>query len=128
MTAVASFWNDPAFAEFLPYIKVEPAHDTAKGRNRLEVLTRIPTDVRLRALAFKGRCVACGREINVFRSRGPVSQRAPHVTGHPYLAATCELEYRIGCARGQAARNAYKAIAALALEVQGDQGQQGGLL
>lgn len=124
-TAYRQFWQDPAFEEFLPWIKVQPAHDTPAGRNRLEVSPQIPSAVLAKALAFKGSCARCGNSIHVFRSRAAESQRG--FTGNIYLAACCPLSVRIGCSRGSKASEAYEVIASLARNAQHN-AEQGGLL
>ena len=111
MTTTHKFWTDPAFEEFLPYIKVQRAHDTTSGRNRLEFVGA-PLPVLVRAMRFTGPCARCGQEIDVFRPRKAPSQRGK--TGAVYLAACCPLNVNVGCSRGGAATAAYAAITNLA--------------
>ena len=116
MTTTLNFWQDPAFEEFLPYIVVQPAHDTRGGRNRLEVSRWMPLEMLGRALLFRGPCAKCARTIRVFRPRV--------AGGGVYLAVTCPLDVSIPCSRGGASTAAYQAIAALAKYAQGEADQQ----
>ena len=127
MSTLTAFWRTPEFAEFLPYIRVQPAHDNRGGRNRLEVSSKMPLDVLARALAYRGPCAKCGHLISVFRSRAAEVQRGK-AAGNVYLAACCPLDLSIPCSRGGAASRAYEVIAALALHVQRGDAEQGGLL
>jgi hypothetical protein len=86
-----------------PFIVLEPDGT----RNRIE-FAPMPTSLRRSALRCSMKCVACGRRIRFVRSRTPGGRKPSH---NLYFAPTCPLNVRIGCSRGTAARNEYKAVA-----------------
>ena len=124
MTTVrTSFWRDPEFAEFLPYIKATAAWDKRHGKSpRFDLKSGTPFTVLSKALAFQGTCADCGAKIRPFRSRVSEAKRGP-AQHNVYLAATCPLDVRIGCSRGKRASAAYQEIWSLirAQEADGEQ-------
>ena len=125
---MTAFWRDPAFAEFLPYIKATAAWDKRHGNSpRFDLKSSIPLPLLANALTFKGSCTNCGTKINVFRTRSTEAKRGSG--GHAiYLAATCPLDVRIGCSRGKKVSVAYQEIWDLVKAAQPREGEQGGLL
>lgn len=86
------------------FIKIETRKSAQPG-NRIELESWTPAPVVREALAFEMPCVACGAPIHPFRQRGDEN-------GNLFYAATCPLAVRIGCSRGQAARDEYRRVVA----------------
>ncbi len=93
--------------ELRAFVRVE-TYDRDGGhthpRHRFEVVVRDlePATVRW-LLDLEVMCVACGRRIHPVRRRVNSSQ-------NPYLAVTCMLSERLGCARSGAAAGEYTRI------------------
>lgn len=89
-----------------PYIKIEPYEregGVSNPRDRIEIWSWIPPEVKRQALAFVMPCVACGAPIHPFRQRE---------NGHLYYAATCPWTVTLRCSRGKAAREEYLRVRA----------------
>lgn len=95
----------PLWPSLRPYVVVQR---TAR-HTRLE-LRGLPPDLAARALAMVVPCCACGAAVHPVRQRVAPGARARTSVAGLYLAVTCELHVRMGCARGRAAKDAYSAI------------------
>lgn len=108
---VASIVQHPDFARLRPFIRVIPTGKDGSvlhPRNRIELSSEAPPEVRKLALSIRIPCVCCGRIIAPFRRRKAPNDRAP--TPAIYFAAACPLRLRVGCSRGRAASEEYARV------------------
>ena len=105
--------DHPLWSELLPYIRIEiygrdggPKHP----RHRIEV-DDLPMPLRTKALACEVGCISCGRSIHPVRQR-QVTRRGIRQShrGALYYANSCPIEVRVGCSRGDAARDDYQRV------------------
>ena len=104
----------PLFMAIAQFVKVE-VYDRDGGhshpRFRFEWQKGVPTDIGRAALEIECACAKCGATIRPFRLRK--KNEETDGLGHIYLAVTCPLDVRKGCARSKVAADTYTAIAAL---------------
>jgi hypothetical protein len=97
--------DHPLWPELRPYICVE-TYDRDGGhahpRHRFEV-RRVPPTLAPRFLAIEVACATCGRAI------APIRQRRG-AAGNLFLAVSCLLSVRVGCARSPKAAAEYRHI------------------
>lgn len=102
--------DHPLWHCLAPFVSVE-VYDRDGGhshpRFRLELRRDTPADVRRAALAIECSCCRCGLPMHPFRTR-----RGGARAGQTYVAVTCPLTDRLGCARSKVAAETYVAIAA----------------
>jgi hypothetical protein len=102
----------PLWPLIRPWVKIQ-TYDRDGGhadpRHRIELDAPDNDAFRAVVLAVTVPCVACGAVIH------PIRSRAADTHGNLYIAVTCPLNVRMGCARGGAASDAYDQIVAAAL-------------
>jgi len=104
--------------DLLPYI-----HCTSRGSGignratfRVELKTTLPPELVQRAISFSMACVACGKNINPFRSRGEnLRGRAVGI----YYSATCPTVVNNRCCRTTLATAEFELVAHAVLRVKG---------
>lgn len=98
------------------YLKIElydrdGGHETP--RRRIE-FRKMPVGLTERAMRAEMPCVACGIIINPIRNRkkkgDDLRRHYREAARHLYYAPCCPLTIRIGCSRGDRARQEYEAV------------------
>jgi hypothetical protein len=98
------------------YLEQVSRHVLAIGprRSRIRIEVEPTPDVPAeRLLALEMPCVCCGKTIAPIRSRHKDSDRRPKrgmAKPNLYFAATCPLEWNMGCSRGSEASAEYEAV------------------
>jgi hypothetical protein len=104
---VSDLFSHPLWRELRPYVR-EQSYDRDGGhahpRHRYEVRD-LPPELHQQALAMEVACCACGKLTHPVRSR---KGKGDHSL---FLSVSCLLAVNVGCARGSAARDAYKRLA-----------------
>jgi hypothetical protein len=105
--------SHPLWSSLASAIVVEAGTLLATGRKhrRLELPVHDMPDERVKAiLAMRVPCAACGAPMQPFRPRKGKSAGRAERPGRLFLALTCALEDRFGCARGHAASDATERV------------------
>ena len=98
----------PFWPLLVPWVQIQ-TYDRDGGhrhpRHRIELRAPDLDTFRAAVLGIVVPCVACGRDIHPIRARHAAHGRPPL-----YIAVSCTLHDRLGCARGAAASGAYTEI------------------